>query len=304
MTGVFVRQNRAKCDFGGSGSWVILSPVESGIRRKIEAAGTPLKNWDIKINFGIKTGCNKAFIINTKKLNEILDNCKSNVERQRTEELIRPILRGQDIKRYGYDWAGLWLINTHNGLNGKLERIHIEDYPAVKKWLDEGGIAYNGKLYKGYAQIQQRLDHGDTAYNLRNCAYLEDFSKPKILWKRIGSNIRFCYGHDNTIGLDSTCFAIGENIEFVCCVLNSPMGHYLLKDSPQTGTGDLLISVQAIEPIKIPRVTNELNSEFSEYIKKLINHDSSDIEKQINNKIFNLYNLTSDERKYIEDNFT
>lgn len=131
-----------------------------------------------------------------------------------------------------------------------------------------------------------------------------DFSKPKILWKRIGSNIRFCYDHDNTIGLDSTCFATGKNIEFVCCVLNSPMGHYLLKDSPQTGTGDLLISVQAIEPIKIPRVTNELNSEFSEYIKKLINHGSSDIEKQINNKIFNLYNLTSDERKYIEDNFT
>ena len=106
------------------------------------------------------------------------------------------------------------------------------------------------------------------------------------------------------MGLDSTCFATGKNIEFVCCVLNSPMGHYLLKDSPQTGTGDLLISVQAIEPIKIPLITNDLNSEFNKCIKELINCNSSDIEKQVNDKIFDLYNLTPVERKYIEDNFT
>ncbi|MDD6784144.1 MAG: class I SAM-dependent DNA methyltransferase, partial [Prevotellaceae bacterium] len=90
--------------------------------------GTPLKDWDIQINYGIKTGYNDAFIIDTAKRDEILANCQSEDERKRTAELIRPILRGRDIKRYGYNWANLWLINTHNGIRGKLERIHIEDY--------------------------------------------------------------------------------------------------------------------------------------------------------------------------------
>ena len=125
---VFVQQSGTECEFCSSDSWVILSPIEQSIKRKIEAVGTPLKDWDIQINYGIKTGYNDAFIIDTAKRDEILANCQSENERERTAELIRPILRGRDIKRYGYNWANLWLINTHNGIRGKLERIHIEDY--------------------------------------------------------------------------------------------------------------------------------------------------------------------------------
>ena len=113
---VFVQQQHSVCDFTGSDSWVILSEIEQSIKRKIEAVGTPLKDWDIQINYGIKTGYNDAFIITTEKRDEIIANCADDDERNRTAELIRPILRGRDIKRYGYDWAGLWLINTHNGV--------------------------------------------------------------------------------------------------------------------------------------------------------------------------------------------
>lgn len=100
-----------ECDFDGDASWVILSPIEQSIKKKIESIGTPLKDWDIQINYGIKTGFNDAFIISTEKRNEILTNCQSEEERERTAELIRPILRGRDIKRYGYNWADLWLVN-------------------------------------------------------------------------------------------------------------------------------------------------------------------------------------------------
>ena len=78
------------CDFSTSDSWVILSPIEQSIKRKIEAVGTPLKDWDIQINYGIKTGCNEAFIIDTAKREEILTNCQTEEERKRTDELIRP----------------------------------------------------------------------------------------------------------------------------------------------------------------------------------------------------------------------
>ena len=288
-----MQQGGAVCEFENSDSWVILSPIEQSIKRKIEAVGTPLKDWDINIYRGVLTGYNEAFIISTEKREEILANCQSEDERERTAELIRPILRGRDIKRYGYNWANLWLINTHNGIRGKLERIHIEDYPAVKAHLDQY-----------WDRISKRADKGDTPYNLRNCAYLEDFSKPKMLWKRVGSILRFCYNDNETLGLDSTCFATGENIEFICCVLNSPMGHYLLKDAPKTGTGDLLVSVQAIEPIQIPQVGLETNSEFKKLLESLIKTDSPSNEKEISRKVLKLYDLSLDEQSYIETNFT
>lgn len=120
-----MRQYASLLSFERKDSWVILSPIEQSIKHKIESIGIPLKDWDIKINYGIKTGCNDAFIITTQRRNEILASCADEDERQRTDALIRPILRGRDIKRYGYDWANLWLINTHNGIKGKLERIHI-----------------------------------------------------------------------------------------------------------------------------------------------------------------------------------
>ena len=283
----FVQQQHTVNAFSSSDSWVILSPIEQSIKQKIEAVGVPLKDWDIQINYGIKTGCNEAFIINTDKRNEILANCKDEAECKRTEELIRPILRGRDIKRYGYVDNGLYLINTHNGVRGRIPRIKIEDYPAVKAHLDQY-----------WDRIATRADKGDTPYNLRNCAYLEDFSRPKIIWKRIGSILRFSFDNKGCLGLDSTCFAAGEHIEYLCCVLNSLMGHYLLKDSPKTGTGDLLVSVQAIEPARIP-----YNAQYDRLLSSLLGiqiaNPSNATEKEINDIVFTMYGLSLNEREYV-----
>ncbi|ERI88681.1 hypothetical protein HMPREF1981_00462 [Bacteroides pyogenes F0041] len=307
---VFVQQQGVECDFTCSDSWVILSPIEQIIKQKIEAVGTPLKDWDIQINYGIKTGFNDAFIINTEKRNEILARCQSEEERVRTAELIRPILRGRDIKRYGYEWANLWLIyipwhfpyqfdESIQGASDKAEQAFQEQYPAVylhmlqyKEPLSKRNKAETGIRYEWYAM--QRW----------GAKYWEDFNKPKIVWKRVGSILRFCYDNNKALGLDSTCFATGNNIEFICCVLNSPMGHYLLKDAPKTGTGDLLISVQAVDPIKIPIITAEQNLEFEKALKKLLYCKEINNEKEISCKIFDLYNLSPEEQKYIEDNFS
>ena len=150
---IFVQQERVMCDFNTADSWVILSPIEQSIKRKIEAVGIPLKDWDINIYRGVLTGCNEAFIINSTKRKEILANCQSAEEKERTEELIRPILRGRDIKRYGYEWAKLWLIATFPS-----RHYDIEQYPAVKEYLlsfsierlEQTGIIHeiNGKKFK------------------------------------------------------------------------------------------------------------------------------------------------------------
>ena len=299
---VFVQQQGVECDFTGSDLWVILSPIEQSIKRKIEAVGVPLKDWDINIYRGVLTGYNDAFIISTEKRDEILANCQTEEERSKTAELIRPILRGRDIKKYGYDWAGLYLIATFPS-----RHYDIEMFPAVKRYLLSFGIErleqtgkthiVNGKNVKARKKTNNKWFETQDSIS-----YWEDFLRPKIVWKRVGSILRFCYNNNGALGLDSTCFATGKNIEFICCVLNSPMGHYLLKDAPKTGTGDLLISVQAVEPIKIPMITKEQNFIFEEALKELIDYSST--EKEISHKVFDLYNLSHDEQKYIENNFT
>ena len=299
-----MQQSGAVCEFTNSDSWVILSPIEQSIKRKIESVGTPLKDWDINIYRGVLTGYNEAFIISTEKRDEILANCQSEDERERTAELIRPILRGRDIKRYGYNWAGLYLIATFPS-----RHYDIEQYPAVKEYLLSFGIErleQTGKEHNVNGEkIKARKKTSNKWFETQDSiSYWEDFSKPKMLWKRVGSILRFCYNDNETLGLDSTCFATGENIEFICCVLNSPMEHYLLKDAPKTGTGDLLVSVQAIEPIQIPQVGLETNSEFKKLLESLIKTDSPSNEKEISRKVLKLYDLSLDEQSYIETNFT
>ena len=284
-----MQQQNTICDFSSSDSWVILSPIEQSIKRKIETVGTPLKDWDIQINYGIKTGFNDAFIISTEKRNEILANCKDEDERQRTAELIRPILRGRDIKRYGYVDNGLYLINTHNGIRGRLPRIKIEDYPAVKAHLDQY-----------WDKIVNRADQGDTPYNLRNCAYLEDFYKPKIVWARLmriaQSDIdafpRFCYAPGNFFVVDSLCFFSGKNIEQIVLALNSEYAAwYFFNNVATLDNGGFQMRQQYVEEILLPdlsRLTSDntdkqifdgfgFNKEEVNYIQRIIKEKKEEI---------------------------
>uniref|UniRef100_UPI0035C7AE75 type IIG restriction enzyme/methyltransferase n=1 Tax=Helicobacter pylori TaxID=210 RepID=UPI0035C7AE75 len=159
-------------------SFIFADATLLDLRDKMESVGAPLKDWDIQIYCGILTGANEAFIIPTEKREEILNACKTQEERKRTETLIKPILRGKDIKRYSYEWAHLWVINTHNGytsnLKFKIPPIDIEKYPALKSHLDSH-----------WDTIATRSNQGDTPYHLRNCAYLEDFEKEKIVYGEI-----------------------------------------------------------------------------------------------------------------------
>ena len=210
---VFVKQTATICAFTSSDSWVILSPIEQSIKSKIEAVGTPLKDWGVNIYRGILTGCNEAFIIDEAKRAEILANCQDAAERERTEQIIRPILRGRDIKRYGYNWAELYLIATHNGY-GTVPRIDIKDYPAVKKHLDEH-----------WAEISKRSDKGDTPYNLRNCAYMDDFAKPKIVWADLARTGNAFIYDEAGFTMPNTTYLIASDdrsmLKFLIGILNS-----------------------------------------------------------------------------------
>ena len=274
--------------FSSSESWSILSEIERSIKAKIEAVGTPLKDWDIQINYGIKTGFNDAFIIDSAKRNVILEACQSKDERQRTAEIIRPILRGRDIKRYGYSWSGLWLINTHNGTNEDLERIHIEDYPSVKEHLDNYWLS-----------IEKRADKGDTPYNLRNCAYLDEFSKPKIVWAELSrTGNSFAYSDDGAMVLN-TCYILSFNdterhekeLNTLLGFLNSKVALFYLDiiSSKLDETGWRWLK-QFVEQIPVP-----VKMAFKEE-GQLTNKDSASINAQLYQRL----GLSPAEAEYLE----
>ena len=291
----FVKQNSCDCSFTTKESWVILSPIEQSIKKKIESAGVPLKDWDISINYGIKTGFNDAFIISGEKREEILNNCKTKEERKKTDDLIRPILRGRDIKRYEYNFADLYLINTHNGVKDKnIPRIDIKDYPAIKNHLDEY-----------WDKISTRADKGDTPYNLRNCAYMDEFNKPKMLWSetmRVHKHSnerfpRFSFDYNGFI-TDKTCFfAVGEKLEWIVCFLNSYVGQYLcLKYVSILDNGGYLMQKIYIEKIPLPSVPDKMLDLCKSQIKKA----TKEKENEIDLKIYNIYGFNNEEIKYLK----
>ena len=291
----FVKQNSCDCSFTTKESWVILSPIEQSIKKKIESAGIPLKDWDISINYGIKTGFNDAFIISGEKREEILSNCKTKEERKKTDDLIRPILRGRDIKRYEYNFADLYLINTHNGVKDKnIPRIDIKDYPAIKNHLDEY-----------WDKISTRADKGDTPYNLRNCAYMDEFNKPKMLWSetmRVHKHSnerfpRFSFDYNGFI-TDKTCFfAVGEKLEWIVCFLNSYVGQYLCsKYVSILDNGGYLMQKIYIEKIPLPSVPDKMLDLCKSQIKKA----TKEKENEIDLKIYNIYGFNNEEIKYLK----
>ena len=290
----FVQQNAVKCSFASSDSWIILSPIEQSIKNKIEAIGTPLKEWDIQIYRGVLTGYNEAFIVTTAKRDEILSNCKTAEEREKTADLIRPILRGRDIKRYGYTWADLWLINTHNGVKGRIPRVRIEEYPALKAHLDEH-----------WDKISTRADKGETPYNLRNCAYMEDFNQPKIMWGEISDRSKFAFDANGEFIPEATTFLMtGENLSYLLCVLNSPLSEWFFsKVGTTTGVGTVRWKKFTIQELMIPNVDDNGLQKFQYLIESYnkYNLSYSYLTAEANRIIYDIVGLTSEEICYVEN---
>lgn len=281
----------------------------SALKAKIERIGTPLKEWQgLNIYRGILTGYNEAFIITTEKRNEILANCKDEAEKERTAKLIRKMLRGRDIKRYSYEWAGLWVINTHNGYkskNGeKVEAINIEHYPSLKKHFDEF-----------YPQLEKRSDKGLTPYNLRNCAYIEEFEKEKIVWNPVSGEYLFSYIKEH-IFFNNSLFMMTLDVfslKYILAFMNSNCYKWLITlKTNLIQTGSYAYGAKdKIERLPIPKINSKnekLANELINLVDEILkvkeqdkNANTQELENKTNSLVYKLYNLTEEEIKIIEN---
>ena len=277
--------------------------------------GTPLREWDINIYRGVLTGYNDAFIIDSAKKEEILLNCKTEEERLRTTELIRPILRGRDIKRYRYDWAELWLIYipwhfplhkdpTIQGASKKAEDTFKMQYPAVyqhliqyKPQLSARNKAETGIRYEWYAMQRWGANYSD------------DFNKPKIVYAELArTGNAFTLDMNNQM-ISNTSYMItfdkndNDECKLYCLLgfLNSLATLFYLDVScsrfDENGWRWLR---QYVENIPIPQIISiELYNEVANALKT----PTDDIIKKINNLIFAIIGLDLGEINYLERKF-
>ena len=275
----------------------MLSSIEQEIKSKIEKLGKPLKDWDIQLNYGIKTGFNEAFIIDQSKRDELVKKCPE------ADSIIRPILRGRDIKKYRADWAGLYIINTHTGYksqNGNIiPPIEIDNYPAVKEYLN---------LF--YTQLSNRQDKGITPYHLRSCIYLEEFYKKKLIYpdimrmpgqENLLKGYPYFYFDEKDFFAEATNFVMtGDNIDIIYLFLTSDLGFFVFSkfySGPQFDSTGFRYKKAYLDETFIPNPNDQQIRELRNIHKKQVKGE--DIHNEINTIWANIVGLNDKELELV-----
>lgn len=280
--------------------WNVHSLEEINLEKKIREHGKQLKDWEITINRGVLTGYNPAFIIDGIKKQQLINADPKNAE------IIKPLLRGRDTKRYLAEFNDNWLITTFPVL-----KIDINDYPTLKEYLASFGrkLEQTGETYvdKNGDKIKCRKKTNHKWFETQdNIAFHADFEKEKIVWKRIGSVMRFSYDTEKMYCLDSTCIATGEKIKYLLGLLNSKLCLYeLFQIAPKTGTGDMIISVQALSPLYVHYPDSQTEKLIVEKVEQILTdkkagNDTQFFETQIDLMVYKLYELTYDEALLVD----
>jgi hypothetical protein len=277
-----------------------LSEIELSIKRKVEEAGVPLKNWDVEMYRGVLTGYNDAFIITSERREEILSNCADDSERERTAEIIRPILRGRDIRRYGYEWADQFIIATFPS-----RQYNIDDYPTLKEFLLSFGIERLEQTGKEYIidgeKVKARKKTSNKWFETQDSiSYWDEFSKPKIIYPNMTKFLPFVY---DTSGLvtNQKCFIItGKRLAFLTAFLNSSLFKFCFADKfPELQGKTRELSKIFMDEIPVVEVSDDEEVRFLMLVEATQRNISKEKLLEIDNAIFDLYQLTKEEREYV-----
>ena len=279
--------------------WSILSLLEQSVMDKMHTKGTPLKEWDVKINRGILTGYNAAFIIDDSTRQALI------AEDSESSEIIKPILRGRDIQRYQPRWAGMWLIATFPSL-----RVDIGNYPSVEKHLLSFGkdrLEQSGKRLAGGGRSRKRTPH--SWFELQDViGFHEDFAKEKLFWMDMSPEGRFAHSYAEEYCNDKVFIMTGRSLRYLCAILNSTLITWRMKSTAlTTGMGLLQWKKFAVERLPIPKLSAAKQRPFIRLVDEILEAKAADSaadtfpeEAAIDRLVYDLYGLTEEESTAIE----
>ncbi len=283
-------------------TWIVLSGTKQCIKEKMEAVGTPLKNWSVKINRGIITGCNDAFIIDD-AIKEALIG-----EDLNSADIIKPVLRGQDIQRYRVKWAGLWLINIPwhfplhldsaiKGSSSQAEDLFKGQYPAIYRHLlsHKSGLSSRSKSETGIRYEWYALQRWGANYH-------EDFAKEKIAWGNLSNQAKFSYAPQDMFVSAPTTILTPFN-HYLLAALNSKLlDWYFRLIGVERDGGYYEYKPMFIERLPIPKIPATEQRPFIRLVDRILTAkatdpsvDTGEQEAEIDRLVYALYGLTEQE---------
>jgi len=284
----YIKRNRTRLTTLSDNAWFIGSATEQRLKEKIERIGKPFKDWDVNIYRGVLTGLNEAFIIDTPTKERLC------AEDPKSADILKPILRGRDIKRYHYDWKGLWVIAS--GYDIDLPK----NYPAAFRHLKE----FEEKAKK-------RDDKGQNWWNLRACAYYPEFEKEKVVWTDIATQPIFTILPSNIFFNNTIYMIVGDNIKTLTGMLNSQIikWYFPLISTDLGNKGQRFFKI-FVEIMPIPPIT-PANQPIASQIEALVDSilaakkdnpqaNTQEQERQIDQMVYQLYDLTEEEIRIVE----
>lgn len=296
-------KNATITDFSNSWSWFIGSNNENDLKSKIESGWKALKDLGYKINYGIKTGLNEAFIIDSNMREKII------AEDPKSIELIKPLLRWRDIRKYRNEYSDLYIIGTFPVLN-----INIESYQGIKKyllWFWKERLEQSGKKYPDAGFNARKLTWNEWFETQDQISYYAEFENEKIIYPVMSTEGSFYYDTHWFYCNDKWFIITGSHLKYLIAILNSKITHYYLCQicSP-LGNEAIEYRKIYIETFPVPEITSdnnfivlELESLVDKILKireKDINTDITDIELLINSLVYQLYKLSPEEITIIE----
>ncbi|MDR7128077.1 hypothetical protein J2X69_000405 [Algoriphagus sp. 4150] len=285
--------------FSSTSGWVILSEIEARIKAKIEEVGTPLKDWDVQINYGIKTGFNEAFIIDQKTRDQLVEKCP------KADQIIRPILRGRDISKYSTNFANIYIlyipwhfplhldksvVGNSTYADIKFKELYPEVYNHLEKHksnLEKRNKSETGIRYEWYALQRWGAN------------YWEDFFKSKIVWGEISDTSKFAYVEDGVF-IEATSFMMtGKNLKYLLGMLNSKLAEwYFNQIGTATGVGTNRWKKYTIEQLPICLPQSNTKDYFESLVSIAANNPTPIILEEIDRTIYKMYGLVGDEIEF------
>lgn len=297
---------------------MILAPEEQNIMGKIDKIGTPLREWDVQINYGIKTACNEVYIIDEATRQTLVK------KHPKSKKLIFPILKDNTLRAYTIVWDNRYLINFHNGytsFSGRIvEPCDPEDYPSIKAHIDkvaaelDMGVRRTRGGHKGSNRgFFARSDRGVTPYNLRNCAYIDAFSLPKIVWKQTSSMQTFTLDLEGRFLDVSGCFLWKQGmsdtqLKYLLGILNSRLAHYwFLQNAVAFGAKGIRWVPETVFRYPIPMISAAQEKRLARLVDRVLaaktrnpEADTTELESEIDTLVYTLYGLTPEEIAILE----
>ena len=265
----------------GEKPWSALSALERSVMDKMAAVGTPLKDWDLTIFRGVTTGCNDAFVIDTATKEALV------AADPKSAEIIKPVLRGRDIRRYQADWAGLWLVNARKG-------IEIDTYPAVYGHLQ----GYRDQLSKKTGANQWYEFQGSPSDRLNAL-----FQEEKLVWMDLTERGRFAYDAGDMFCVNTVFVMSGESLKYLCAVLNSSLITWFMGNTAlNSGMGVTRWIGFTVSQIPVPQISAAEQAPLVALVERILAAkaadlpaDTGDLERELDGLVYGLYGLTGEE---------